>query len=43
MKVLAVEDDDVLPGILTKEWEQRGCEVHQSSSGDEAFDTHETR
>lgn len=37
MKILIVDDDDALRSLLAKELEQRGCDVHQSSSGDEAF------
>jgi CheY-like chemotaxis protein len=37
MKILIVEDDDALMSFLAKELENRGCDVHQSSSGDEAF------
>jgi CheY-like chemotaxis protein len=37
MKILLVDDDDALLSFLAKELENRGCDVHQSSSGDEAF------
>jgi len=37
MKILLVDDDDALLSLLAKELENRGCDVHQSSSGDEAF------
>jgi DNA-binding NtrC family response regulator len=37
MKILLVDDDDALRSSLTKELEQRGCDVRQCSSGDEAF------
>ena len=37
MKILFVDDDDTLTSSLAKELENRGCDVHQSSSGDEAF------
>jgi DNA-binding NtrC family response regulator len=37
MKILIVGDDDGLRSLLAKELEQRGCDVHQLSSGDEAF------
>jgi CheY-like chemotaxis protein len=37
MKILLVDDDDALLSVLAKELENRGCDVHQSSSGDEAF------
>jgi CheY-like chemotaxis protein len=37
MRILLVDDDDALLSFLAKELENRGCDVHQSSSGDEAF------
>ena len=37
MKILLVDDDDALLSLLAKELENRGCDIHQSSSGDEAF------
>ncbi|HEV3439275.1 MAG TPA: response regulator [Gemmata sp.] len=37
MRILLVDDDDALLSFLAKELESRGCDVHQSSSGDEAF------
>jgi DNA-binding NtrC family response regulator len=37
LKVLLVDDDDGLRSSLAKELEQRGCDVRQCSSGDEAF------
>lgn len=37
MRILIVDDDDGLRTWLARELEQRGCDVHQSSSGDEAF------
>jgi CheY-like chemotaxis protein len=37
MKILLTDDDDALLWFLAKELENRGCDVHQSSSGDEAF------
>jgi CheY-like chemotaxis protein len=37
MRILLVDDDDALLSFLAKELENRGCEVHQSSSGGEAF------
>jgi CheY-like chemotaxis protein len=37
MRILLVDDDDALLSLLAKELENRGCDVHQSSSGDEAF------
>src|ERR1700722_16440427 len=37
MKVLLVDDDDGLRSMVAKELEQRGCDVRQCSSGDEAF------
>jgi DNA-binding NtrC family response regulator len=37
MKILLVDDDDALLSFLTKELENRGCDVRQSSRGDEAF------
>jgi CheY-like chemotaxis protein len=37
MKILLVDDDDAQLSFLAKELENRGCDVHQSSSGDEAF------
>jgi CheY-like chemotaxis protein len=38
MRILLVDDDDALLSFLAKELENRGCDIHQSSSGDEAFD-----
>ena len=38
MKILLVDDDDAQLSFLAKELENRGCDVHQSSSGDEAFE-----
>jgi CheY-like chemotaxis protein len=37
MKILLVDDDDGLRSMVAKELEQRGCDVRQCSSGDEAF------
>jgi CheY-like chemotaxis protein len=37
MKILLVDDDDALLSFLAKELGNRGCDVHLSSSGDEAF------
>jgi CheY-like chemotaxis protein len=37
MKILLVDDDDGLRSLVAKELEQRGCDVCQCSSGDEAF------
>jgi DNA-binding NtrC family response regulator len=37
MRILVVDDDDTLLSSLAKELKNRGCDVHQSSSGDEAF------
>ena len=37
LKILLVDDDDALLSFLAKELENRGCDVHQSSSGDETF------
>lgn len=37
MKILLVDDDDSLLSFLAKERGNRGCDVHQSASGDEAF------
>ena len=37
MKILLVDDDDALLSFLAKELGNRGCDVHQSSSGDETF------
>jgi DNA-binding NtrC family response regulator len=37
MKILLVDDDDGLRALVAKELEQRGCDVRQCSSGDEAF------
>src|SRR5580692_1929756 len=37
MRILLVDDDDALMSFIAKEMENRGCDVHQSSSGDEAF------
>ncbi len=37
MKILLVDDDDALLSFLAQELGNRGCDVHQSSSGDEAF------
>ena len=37
MRILLVDDDDALLSFLAKELENRGCDVHQSSSGDEAI------
>ena len=37
MRLLLVDDGDSLLWFLAKELENRGCDVHQSSSGDEAF------
>jgi DNA-binding response OmpR family regulator len=37
MKVLLVDDDDSLRSVVAKELDQRGCDVRQCSSGDEAF------
>ena len=37
MKILLADDDDFLWSHLAKELEARDCDVHQSSSGDEAF------
>jgi CheY-like chemotaxis protein len=37
MRILLVDDDDALLSFLAKELESRECDVHQSSSGDEAF------
>jgi CheY-like chemotaxis protein len=37
VKILIVDDDDVLRSVLAKVLEERGCVVHQCSSGDEAF------
>ena len=37
MRILLVDDDDSLLSFLAKELGNRGCDVHQSSSGDEAF------
>ena len=35
MRILLVDDDDALLSFLAKELENRGCDVHQSSSGEE--------
>jgi CheY-like chemotaxis protein len=37
MRILLVDHDDALLSFLAKELENRGCVVHRSSSGDEAF------
>ena len=37
MKILIVDDDHALLSFLTKELENRGCDVHQSSRVDGAF------
>jgi CheY-like chemotaxis protein len=37
MKIFLVDDDDALRSLLATELENRGCDVHQSSGGDEAF------
>ena len=37
MKILLVDDDDALLSLLAKELGNRGCDVNQSPSGDEAF------
>ena len=37
MRILLADDDDSLLSFLAKELENRGCDVHQSSNGDEAF------
>jgi DNA-binding NtrC family response regulator len=37
MKILLVDDDDALRSLVAKELAQRGCDVRQCSSGDEAF------
>lgn len=38
MKILLVEDDDVFRSLVAKVLEDQECDVHQCSSGDEAFD-----
>ena len=37
MKILVVDDDDGLRALVASELENRGCDVRQCSSGDEAF------
>ena len=37
MKIQIVGDDDGVHSLLAKQLEQRGCDVRQLSSGDEAF------
>jgi CheY-like chemotaxis protein len=37
MRILLVDDDDALLSFIAEELENRGCDVHQSSSGDEAL------
>ena len=37
MRLLIVDGDDALRSLLAKELEERGCDVLQSCSGDEAF------
>jgi CheY-like chemotaxis protein len=37
MKILLVDDDDALLSFLAKDLENRRCEVHRSSSGDDAL------
>jgi DNA-binding NtrC family response regulator len=37
MKILLVDDDEALRSHVANELENRGCDVRQCSSGDEAF------